>query len=377
MLAIGQQGVQAADSAAAEAAREETAKRVAAAEALGAIRTGDVSAAQAQQQANDLQAQIDQSLATGNVAQANALKQRQAELNVQVGTTNASNTLDTARLRADVAQGNAARTLTAGTTNAAAATSANAANAAAANARSEAEAARKTAVNVGNVQRTSDIEQANLNRGVQVATGNADRTLQAGTTTAANLNAASQFNSNQNVDVQQKNVQNAQQRDVQQSQNELQAQNLRITGQNQGTSTAIDAANLGQKAAEAKAGAATAQQKAENDANERLVKTGTTIGMAAASDKRAKTDVDYVSDDELQDLAEKMKAVTFRYKPGIEDGGEDRHAGVMAQDLERSKLGRELVSEDEEGLKRVDYGGLAAMMAAAAARSLRKRDVRA
>jgi hypothetical protein len=49
----------------------------------------------------------------------------------------------------------------------------------------------------------------------------------------------------------------------------------------------------------------------------------------------------------------------------------------MADELKRSALGPELVHTRSDGIDTVDYGAVAAVMAAAAARALRKGGTRA
>ncbi|MGE3681951.1 MAG: tail fiber domain-containing protein [Bdellovibrionales bacterium] len=72
----------------------------------------------------------------------------------------------------------------------------------------------------------------------------------------------------------------------------------------------------------------------------------------AASDERLKTNVTPVSKRELQEMRSHLKAYRFNYKD--EKYGEGDWLGVMAQDLEKSKLGRSLVVEDAYGHKMLD-----------------------
>jgi hypothetical protein len=51
--------------------------------------------------------------------------------------------------------------------------------------------------------------------------------------------------------------------------------------------------------------------------------------------------------------------------------GEGRRRGVMAQDLERSEVGKVFVREGPDGLKRVDTGGLTLALVAEVARMRR------
>lgn len=85
---------------------------------------------------------------------------------------------------------------------------------------------------------------------------------------------------------------------------------------------------------------------------------------AAASDRRAKKKV--VGAKDVDKMLERLKPYEYEYRePDKPLRGRGRHVSVMAQDLERSKLGKEMVSEDREGTKVVDYGkGLGTMLAA-------------
>lgn len=71
-------------------------------------------------------------------------------------------------------------------------------------------------------------------------------------------------------------------------------------------------------------------------------------GAALASDEEGKTAIRDGSS-EIEEVFEKVEPSSFEYKdkPG-------RFASVMAQDLERSKLGKDLVMEDEAGRKYID-----------------------
>jgi hypothetical protein len=70
------------------------------------------------------------------------------------------------------------------------------------------------------------------------------------------------------------------------------------------------------------------------------------------SDERLKTDVTPVSKEDLTEMKKHLKAYTFKYIN--ESYGKGEMVGVMAQDLEKSKLGRTLVVEDANGHKQID-----------------------
>jgi Chaperone of endosialidase len=87
----------------------------------------------------------------------------------------------------------------------------------------------------------------------------------------------------------------------------------------------------------------------------------------ASSDRRTKTDI-APAGRKVDEFLNALSAQDYRYRdPAAHGAGEGRHAGVMAQDLERSELGRRLVSDTPAG-KMVDYGprGMATMLASMA-----------
>jgi hypothetical protein len=78
------------------------------------------------------------------------------------------------------------------------------------------------------------------------------------------------------------------------------------------------------------------------------------------SDRRLKSNVTS-GESALRDLMRTTNPYEYDYKPG--NGLKGRHVGVMAQDLEKSVIGRQMVTETGRG-KMVNYGqGLSAMMA--------------
>lgn len=83
-------------------------------------------------------------------------------------------------------------------------------------------------------------------------------------------------------------------------------------------------------------------------------------------------DGDLIEVREAGTMLDKLTPYTYEYNETAQDKGmpPGRRAGVMAQDLEKSRAGRRLVHEDEDGHKMVDYGspqGLSTMMAGLAA----------
>lgn len=84
--------------------------------------------------------------------------------------------------------------------------------------------------------------------------------------------------------------------------------------------------------------------------NQQAGLVGTAVG-ALFSDERLKEDLVEIDPVELAEMRAQLKAFRFKYKS--KDHGAGDWIGVMAQDLERSKLGRTLVFEDENGRKQI------------------------
>ena len=89
---------------------------------------------------------------------------------------------------------------------------------------------------------------------------------------------------------------------------------------------------------------------------------GASAAYLAFSDARLKTDVAPIKKSELAEMKRHLKAVYFNYKN--DEHGDGRWAGVMAQDLEKSPLGRKLVTENSLGQKMVDMKKVLSMFLA-------------
>lgn len=107
-----------------------------------------------------------------------------------------------------------------------------------------------------------------------------------------------------------------------------------------------------------------AEKAAKWDNIGRLTDAG--IGLATAgfgSDKNIKKDIKPASK-EADEMLDKLKGYNFKYKD--EANGEGERVGIMAQDLEKSKMGKKLVKDSPEG-KSIDVkNALGAIMAAQA-----------
>lgn len=99
-----------------------------------------------------------------------------------------------------------------------------------------------------------------------------------------------------------------------------------------------------------------------------------TIGGAIFSDKNLKEDIKRPKEDQimskLEEMLDQLKAYKYNYKDG-RGLPEGEKIGPMAQDLEKSELGRQFVENTPQG-KMVDYGEMAGTQLAALA-ELHKR----
>lgn len=80
---------------------------------------------------------------------------------------------------------------------------------------------------------------------------------------------------------------------------------------------------------------------------------GTSIA-GAFSDERVKRGIGG-SGAKVDEMLSALAPKRWHYKDGYEDDGASEHTGVMAQDLEKSDLGRTLVRKDADGVRIVDY----------------------
>jgi len=79
----------------------------------------------------------------------------------------------------------------------------------------------------------------------------------------------------------------------------------------------------------------------------------------------------------LTEMVGKLRPYSYTYdREQVPEAPAGRQVGVMAQDLEKSPLGRSYVAEDEQGIKRVDYGRmLPALLGALASQQRRIEDL--
>ena len=90
-------------------------------------------------------------------------------------------------------------------------------------------------------------------------------------------------------------------------------------------------------------------------------------GMSMFSDARLKTNILEIDPKDLEEMQLHLKAIAFNY---IDDKyGKGDWVGVMAQDLEKSKLGKTLVITDENGNKTIDQRKVFSMFLATMAKA--------
>lgn len=77
------------------------------------------------------------------------------------------------------------------------------------------------------------------------------------------------------------------------------------------------------------------------------------------SDRRVNKDIQNF---DSRDFLDQLAAYTYNYiEPQLD--GEERQAGIMAQDLEATELGEQFV-EEVEGVKYIDYDSMQSLMMA-------------
>lgn len=89
--------------------------------------------------------------------------------------------------------------------------------------------------------------------------------------------------------------------------------------------------------------------------------------VAAMSDRRAKRDV-RPAGEHVGKLLEALRPSCYRYREEVQDmpeAGRGERIGIMAQDLERTELGKALVKRGDDGLRRIDVGATTGLLLAA------------
>jgi hypothetical protein len=108
-------------------------------------------------------------------------------------------------------------------------------------------------------------------------------------------------------------------------------------------------------------GAEDAKNKFWQDLAGKTIGAGAQMGAAAISDERAKKNIKS-GDGDIKEFLSAIGAHKYDYKD--KDHGEGTYVSPMAQELEKTKLGKSMVKE-QDGVKMVDYArGFGAMLAA-------------
>lgn len=94
---------------------------------------------------------------------------------------------------------------------------------------------------------------------------------------------------------------------------------------------------------------------------------GAMMAMGGGSDERLKEVGGKATDADLQEFLEAAKAHWYQYREGTPDAdGGKTHVGPMAQDLEKTKVGRTMVDRRPDGMRQVDlwdsYGAMLASL---------------
>lgn len=98
-----------------------------------------------------------------------------------------------------------------------------------------------------------------------------------------------------------------------------------------------------------------AQRNADNAASKQgFIGNVMNAGATIFSDEKLKKDVKEVDSKSIEEFLSNLKAKAFKYKsPNGESYQNGTVTGIMAQDLEKSKIGKDMVSDSDEG-KQVD-----------------------
>ena len=83
-----------------------------------------------------------------------------------------------------------------------------------------------------------------------------------------------------------------------------------------------------------------------------LIQGGMQAGAMLFSDERVKQNFKPISKEDIAEFKSVIKPVTYEYKDSFY--GEGVFPGIIAQDLEKSKLGKLIVFEDQSGVKKID-----------------------
>jgi hypothetical protein len=136
-------------------------------------------------------------------------------------------------------------------------------------------------------------------------------------------------------------------------------------GQSANNNMAAAAQNYGNQVSQTQMGlgnAIGAANIAQANRQSNLLGQGMGASALAFSDERLKTGIEPVSKEDLSEMKRFLRAYAFKYKS--DEHGQGDWIGIMAQDLEKSKLGKTLVVENELGQKMIDLKKVLSMFLA-------------
>ena len=115
------------------------------------------------------------------------------------------------------------------------------------------------------------------------------------------------------------------------------------------------------------------RNKEENQAKQGMLGMGSSVimGGLGGSDERMKHDIG-PADKMIEDFLSHISSKRYEYNPGMGDGPGMR-VGVMAQDLEKSPVGRTLVERGDDGMRYVETQRRLPMLLLAALADVHKR----
>lgn len=202
-----------------------------------------------------------------------------------------------------------------------------------------------------NAGQTNNTNQFNASNQLDTNKFNTNTALDVAKTNMAAKNTAGMYNNQGRQDVANNNVgiNNAQQ-----LQNKFTAPQQKFSND-----LAKGSALSGAETNKASAAIAQGDRKAATAAGQMdgLIKTGLGVGsLVMMSDKSSKKDIADIDEGEITAFLDSLKPKSFRYKDEL--NGQGDRTGVIAQDLEKSQLGRKSVVEDANGNKQVDVKNL-------------------
>lgn len=127
---------------------------------------------------------------------------------------------------------------------------------------------------------------------------------------------------------------------------------MQQAGQNYGNQVSATQIGLGNAQAASAMGRYNAQQAGIGQV--------VSAGAMLACDENLKTNLEQVSAEDLKELRQAIKPYKFNYANDIYGKGD--WVGPMAQDLEKTKLGKMMVVTDTDGFKKIDINKFAALL---------------